>query len=75
MGFCPPNAPYYNTTIHLCTMCPDGTTFSNSTYQCDKKNSGTNGTNNNGSGSISDNTPTICPPNTPFYNETSRSCS
>jgi hypothetical protein len=56
-------------------MCPDGTTFSNSTYQCDKKNSGTNGTNNNGSGSISDNTPTICPPNTPFYNETSRSCS
>jgi hypothetical protein len=35
MGFCPPNTPYYDTKIHICTMCQDGTIFNNKTYQCD----------------------------------------
>lgn len=60
MGFCPANAPFYNTTLHICMACQDGTVFNNKTYQCTNNNENSNNNNSN--------TPTICPQNTPFYN-------
>jgi hypothetical protein len=60
MGYCPLDKPYYNTTLHECTVCPNNTFYNEETYQCE--------------GGIVPVQPNICPTNTPYYNSGSKAC-